>query len=278
MEIQKLYEMIELQPEIISQLESVEKELNLEQIDSCLNGLTERKTAAKAYEDLKTHLGEDAGNIRMLYCQLEAARRTYQNYQKKHISDRIFIDTMKCFTRFIEECGRKNGHLFFDRGWWAYRQASMSLFRIEALEYEFQERDGEPVIALHIPSNADLTAESVDESLKQAEVFFREQYPDFKYDKYTCSSWLLAPALKQLLSEESKIICFQKRFDILEENREDREFMEWLFQVPENADYNNLPEKTSLQKKAKNLLLDGGHIGSAYGIIRRGKKICTKDC
>lgn len=82
MEIQKLYEMIELQPEIIGQLESVEKELNLEQIDSCLNGLTERKTAAKAYEDLKTHLGEDTGNIRMLYCQLEAARRTYQNYQK----------------------------------------------------------------------------------------------------------------------------------------------------------------------------------------------------
>lgn len=278
MEIQKLYEMIELQTEIISQLESVEKELNLEQIDSCLNGLTERKTAAKAYEDLKTHLGEDTGNIRMLYCQLEAARRTYQNYQKKHISDRIFIDTMKCFTRFIEECGRKNGHLFFDRGWWAYRQASMSLFRIEALEYEFQERDGEPVIALHIPSNADLTAESVDESLNQADAFFREYYPDFKYDKYTCSSWLLSPALNQMLSEESKIMCFQKRFDILEEKREDREFMEWLFQAPENADYNNLPEKTSLQKKAKNLLLDGGYIGSAYGIIRRRKMICTKEC
>lgn len=45
--------------------------------------------------------------------------------------------------------------------------------------------------------------------------------------------------------------------------------MEWLFQAPENVDYRNLPEKTSLQKKAKRLLLDGGHIGAAYGVIGR---------
>lgn len=269
MKIQELYELIELQPEIISQLQSVEKELNLEQIDSSLDWLTDRKTAARAYEDLKKYLGEDTGNIRMLYCQLEAARRNYHSYQQKHISDGIFIETMKCFTRFIEECGRKNGRLFFDRGWWAYRQASMSLFRIGTLEYEFQEHGGEGVIAIHIPSNADLSAESVDESLDQADAFFREYYPDFKYDKYTCSSWLLSPALNQMLPEESKIMCFQKRFDILEEKREDREFMEWLFQAPENVDYRNLPEKTSLQKKAKRLLLDGGHIGAAYGVIGR---------
>ncbi len=174
---------------------------------------------------------------------------------------------MRCFTRFIEECRKKNGRMFFDRGWWTYRQISMNLFRIGELEYQFKEHDGENVIALHIPSDADLSEEAVDESMRQAAIFFRTYYEEYKYKKYTCNSWLMSPALRPLLPERSNILSFQERFDIVQEDREDQEYIEWLFQVPVDTDHRELPADSSLQKKVKELLLSGGAIGSAYGFM-----------
>ena len=78
----------------------------------------------------------------------------------------------------------------------------------------------------------------------------------------------MSPTLKSLLSEKSNILAFQNRFDIMEENKEDKEYIEWLFQVPADTEYLKLPEKTSLQKKVKKLLLNGGTVGVAYGIMR----------
>lgn len=158
---------------------------------------------------------------------------------------------------------------FFDRGWWTYRQISMSLFRIGALEYEFSEEEGEKAIALHIPSDADLSAEAVDRSMQEADTFFRTCYPDYAYDRYTCESWLLSPVLRQLLPEQSHIVSFQKRFTIKSVDREENEYIEWLFQVPVDTAYEQLPVRTSLQRKVRKLLLDGGTVGSAYGIRPR---------
>ena len=175
---------------------------------------------------------------------------------------------MKCFPRFIEECRKKNGRMFFDRGWWTYRQISMSIFRIGELEYERKQREGECVIGIHIPSDANLSKEAVDASLRQAERFFQAYDISWTDKKYTCNSWLLSPMLKKLLPENSNILSFQKRFDLVQEDKEDREYIEWLFQVTLDTKYKDLPVKTSLQKKAKNLLLHGENIGSAYGIMK----------
>lgn len=267
MERQKLYQWIELQPEIIQKLEQVESHIDLERIDMQLNQLIHMDTAAEAQKYLENYFQDDEDKIKMLFCHLECARRIYEKYGEKKIPDEIFIETMKCFTRFIGECGKKNGRLFFDRAFWTYRQLSMNIFRIGALEYQFVEHEGEKAIGVHIPSDADLSKQSVDDSLEMAKVFFRTYYPDYKYTRYTCDSWLLSPALKELLPETSNILSFGGRFDIIEEDREAKDCMEWLFQVPADTDYEKLPEKTSLQKKAKKWLLDGGTIGVAYGVM-----------
>ena len=47
----------------------------------------------------------------------------------------------------------------------------------------------------------------------------------------------------------------------------DREYIEWLFQVPSNTDNESLPAETRLQKRVKELLLNGGTVGCAYGIL-----------
>lgn len=268
MQLQELYRMIELQPEVIDKLDEISKKTELKQFEPYLKDLMEIETAGKAYGALKDFLHEDKDNFRMLYCQLECARRTADRYQEKHIGQDVFIDTMKCFPRFHKECKEKNGRMYFDRGWWTYRQISMKIFRIGELEYELSVRDGENVVGIHIPSDADLSAAAVDASLEQAALFFQTYYQEFKYHKYTCNSWLLSPALRPFLSQDSNILAFQNRFEILRENREDREYIEWLFQVPEDTGFENLPAKTRLQRSIKQFLLNGGTVGAAYGIIR----------
>lgn len=267
MDLYELYDLIDLQTEMIQKLKLVGEKIDLKQIDFYLKQLMDRETAVESYRHLKTLLEEDKDNMKMLYCQLECARQVFDQYQKKHIKDTIYRDTMKCFSRFIEECKKKNGRMFFDRDWWTYRQISMSLFRIGELEYEFQKYEDENVIAIHIPSDANLSKGAVDASMKQAEIFFQNYYHDYKYEKYSCDSWLLSPRLKPLLSKKSNILSFQNRFHIVRENNEDKGYIEWLFQVPIDTNYKNLPAKTDLQKKVKEILLNGGNIGSAYGII-----------
>lgn len=270
MELQELYHLIGLQPEVIDRVQSAGEETDLREAGPYLERMTDRKTAAEAYRELDALLKEDAGHMKMLYCQLECARRAFKGYRQKGISQAVYVDTMKCFTRFLEECRKKNGSMFFDRGWWTYRQTSMSLFRIGALEYEFDEHEGEAVIAVHIPSDADLSEESVDRSLKAAGEFFRMYYPECRYEQYTCDSWLMSPVLKQVLPERSNIGSFQERFVITQVDKENEDCIEWLFQVPAGTAYGELPAETSLQKRVRELLLGGGAVGTAYGIMGKG--------
>ena len=149
-----------------------------------------------------------------------------------------------------------------------YRQLSLDLFRVGALEYQISEQRTSGTIGIHIPSDADLSGESVDDSLRRAGVFFRTYFPELKYDRYACDSWLLSPALKNLLPESSHIRSFQERFRILEVDQEDRGYMEWLFRAPREAEYGGLPGKTSLQRNVRGHLLQGGTVGSAYGVMK----------
>lgn len=263
----ELYRLIDLQPEIVQRLDALAGEIDLTALSPCLEQLQDIRTAPEAYEHLQKHFQTDEDNLRMLFCQLECACRIYGRYQEMHIDDSIYRDTMKCFSRFLAECRQKNGRMFFDRGWWTYRQISMSLFRIGALEYEFPPAEERGCIAVHIPSDADLSETSVDISLAKADTFFRIKYPDYKYDRYVCDSWLMSPALSSLLPEDSNIISFQRRFSITGACDDDSGCLEWLFRSPRTIDFESLPEDTRLQKKAKALLLSGGHIGAANGTL-----------
>lgn len=272
MELKELYEKIELQPEMVEQLLQIEKEFDFTKVDNLLQKMLQADTTEQAYTELSNVLKEDKGNMKMLYCQLECARRTYEMYQTLQISEKIYVDTMKCFTRFAKECKKKNGAYFFDRSWWTYRQISMRLFRIGALEYELCKKEG---ISVHIPSDADFRKEQVDASFQEAKEFFHQFYKEYENAEFFCESWLLSPYLEQLLPKESNILNFQKRFEITKVYEEPKDFLEWLFQCSnniaygeENVIYEQLPEDTSLQRKAKQWLLQGGKIGVAYGVVK----------
>lgn len=214
--------------------------------------------------ELQVILGDDEENIKILSCMLKASADIYDIYKTKGISDKIYFDTMKCYTRFIDETFKITGRLYFDRYWWTTRQAGCHLFRIGELEYEIKHIENDIAINLHIPSNADFSPHAVNNSLERARIFFAEYYPEIADKKYYCHSWLLDSKLKEMLSEETNIINFQKRFEIYDKGEVDTEFIEWLYNT-RSTNYKTLPENTSLQRNMKRYLISGGEIRNSYG-------------
>ena len=225
--------------------------------------LTEPEQAEDAYCALEKALGDD--DMAMLACQAEAAYLYYDRFRRRNVDSAILTDTLRCFKRFLAETLVMTGCDKFDRGWWTWRQLSGRLFRIGALEYEMLPETRE--ISLHIPSDAVFTPENVDASLEAARKFFADFFPVYQNAAYVCHSWLISPKLKELLPETSNILAFQRRFSITHVDTENLDFIGWLFCVPEDTPVQMLPEKTTLQKKTKQLLLAGGNIGEAGGIL-----------
>ena len=226
-----------------------------------LQSLTDIATAQSGYTRLKEIVGDDENGLKMFACMLDAAEITYEKYLRYGIPEKIFIDTLSCFTRFAEEHRASYGVYGFDRGWWTYRQLSCVLFRIGELEYEYL--DDEKLVHLHIPSSADIAIENCKRSLDEFNAFTAKHFPERNYP-IVCDSWLLSPTLDELLPPQSKIIKFKNCFDIVDIDETDIGFLQWVYGTT-NIACDKLPEKTTLQRNIKSRLLNGGYVGSAFG-------------
>ncbi|MBD5494234.1 MAG: DUF5596 domain-containing protein [Lachnospiraceae bacterium] len=261
----KLCDEINIQSEIKTRVFDFANNFDFSAVNKQLKDFLVYEKMKEARLELQVILGHDEENIRMLTCMLKASADIYDIYKAKGISDKIYFDTMKCYTRFINETFRITGRLYFDRYWWTTRQAGCHLFRIGELEYEIMHIDNDIIINLHIPSDADFSPHAVDNSLECSRIFFAEYYPEIADKKYCCHSWLLDSQLKEMLSEESNIINFQKRFEIYDKGEVDTEFIEWLYNTKATTDYKTLPENTTLQRNMKAYLISGGEIRNSYG-------------
>ena len=266
MNLETLCNGINLQPELKNEVLDFYKSETFCNIKDRINGLKNMKTEAAARYILKEQLGEDEKQVKLLTCMLVCAAEQYEWYQEKSIPDSVFFATMRCFTRFISECEKITGILAFDREWWTARQLSGILFRIGELEYEMMHENNAPVISMHIPSDSVLTPENCDRSIKEANRFFAERFPEYEKCKYICDSWLLAPELSVLLPAQSNIIAFQKRFTVTSVDYSGMEYTEWVFKTRKHH-IPDFPEQTALQKNMKKYLLDGGKVGNGFGIL-----------
>ena len=125
-------------------------------------------------------------------------------------------------------------------------------------------------IAIHIPSDADLRRESVLRSVEDFYAFRYTYFPEWEKADLVCDSWMLTPVLKDLLAEGSNILDFQNLFEIDSVDYDAMWFMDWIFPGYESID-ENLPERTSLQRKIKKYLLEGKKVGCARGHLRQGE-------
>ena len=131
--------------------------------------LAEPETAAAAWKAITAQLPvwqEDNG-MSQLAVMLAAACRTEERYRREGIPEDVFLPTMDCFRRFLEETHARTGQWAFDRGFWTWRQTAGLLFRLGTLEFEYRRMRPEgieaeaPVLSVHIPSDAVLDREEL---------------------------------------------------------------------------------------------------------------------
>jgi len=247
----------EVTNEVVLQIEN----LDLNPFETDMNALLSIETANTAYKSIVTALGDDANGYKLLTFYLTAALKTRDAYAKKGINDTIFVATLKGLTRFLNEHHAVFGEYGFDRGFWAYRHLSLNLFRLGLLEFEMLEGK----LSVHIPSDVVMTREALVDSYNQAKLFFAKHFGSFT--AIECNTWLLSPALRPMLPENSKILNFQADYEILSTTPDGQNFLRWVYWLDEKEqpDLNTLPENTSLQRAIKLHLLNGGKIGNALG-------------
>mgnify|MGYP001624027803 CR=1 FL=1 len=207
------------------------------------------ETGEQGYTALRAALGEDEDGMKMLFCLSRCAARAHGLYRARGIPEEIYTQTMEFLSRFAE--------------------SDFNEFRIGALEYEMTRTEtGARALSLHIPAGADLSLASLCASLRAADAFFAEFFPQFDGTEKYCDSWLLSPVLPALLPQDSHILQFQSGFEIVRHDPSSSAALDWIF-PDDSLPPERLPEGTLLQKKVKALLLAGGSLGWTLGRLRK---------
>ncbi len=144
------------------------------------------------------------------------------------------------------------------KGWWVELAFSGRLVQLGRLQYE--PRDG--YLNLHVPEEGGpLAPAAVDASLARA----REVFAGYREARIT--SWLLDPQLAGLLGDDSNIVRFARRFEVVgDAGIDDERVVEFVFHRldrPQAAE--SLPQETRLQRAIVAQLRSGGHIRSTVG-------------
>ncbi|EOB3456029.1 acyltransferase domain-containing protein [Enterococcus hirae] len=272
--VEKLMEMIELPKEVQQELTQVILQLKENELITSGKRLLEVTKAEKEAKRLsEVYQGE---TIKELAFHLYAACMSWESvYLPRQISFEIYQETMHAFTRFLEESKRINHFYQFDRGFWTWRYVCGLEFRINQLEFEMvapphknkvPELADKSYISIHIPSDADLTHPLITETYLEAQIFIDKYYPDYRTALFITDTWLLSPKLKEWLKPEANLSLFADDYQLLLTELNKNEGVFWIFNTI-SSDVTSYPEKTSLQRAAKKEMLQGGHIGSAVGIL-----------
>ncbi|MEV4829811.1 acyltransferase domain-containing protein [Micromonospora sp. CA-248260] len=142
---------------------------------------------------------------------------------------------------------------------WLTLHVRGGLYELGRLQHE---RSG-TTIGLHVPDAGPMSPEAVDASLDAAREFFPRHFPDEHHTAFSCGSWLLDPQLRDYLPEDSNIIRFQRRFELLpyvpadgpDADVEVRRFAFRTLSTP----LDQLPRRTVLQRAIIDHLAAGGH-------------------
>ncbi len=264
---EEMAEALDLPGEIRERFAAWDREDNPFADDALTTRLLNRGTWTEAEKELEERIGEDPDHIRLLWEELRIVRKAWPAWLQKGLPESVWIDTMRFATRYLHDGKKAYGRFCFKAGWWFPRQMAMELFRLGSLEFElFPHAEGKRVY-LHIPSDGSLAPADIDDSLERFRAFAAEFYPAWQDAPMYCDSWLLSPALREMLPEGSRILAFQERFRILSVNEESMSAIGWVFPGHQKPS-DDLPEGTTLQKRMKAFLKKGGKPGWAEGKMK----------
>lgn len=146
-------------------------------------------------------------------------------------------------------------------------QYEVGVKNFDKLDKYFKEKH--QYIYIHIPRDKKLIEKDVNDSLHLANKYIKKYYPELKNEKlaFYTQTWLLSPEVKEILSEDSNIMKFQEKFNIIEFEENINDFLNFVFdEVLGEVNYNDLSDKTTLQSELKQRLLkeDKLHLGLGF--------------
>lgn len=215
----------------------------------------------------------DIMRLAVTLCSLNKTK----NFYKSHgISDDIFLNTMSDIRIWCEN--NQNKGLKNYR--WITTHLKGELFRIGRLQFQFytccnDSLDykrlpfdyGEKVIYIHIPQGEKLIYQDCINSINNAKTFFKTYFSDYKYRYFFCESWLLYENNREFMKKESNILKFASLFDIAYSVDDGSQAVERIF-GEKMKDAELYPEKTSLQKSAKEYIIRNNKLGLGIGTIK----------
>lgn len=236
------------------------------------------------YDEMK-HFGKGKASLLALCTILAMTEKTFQKYQEMGISEQVFYDTMSDITIWSENAQNETGIIGIENINWIINHLRANIFRLGRLQFQithahlppycsFRERikspihTGDRIVFVHIPQGEKLTPEECDNSFKLAREFFDKYFPKFKFKYFVTESWLIYPEIKNVVSNNSNILSFQRRFRIIAMSNHSSQPYERIWgEKQKNVDYYS--EETSLQQNAKKYLKNHGKLGVAYGYIEK---------
>lgn len=267
MTLEKLCKIISLPEEVMREVLLYAQTMESVIDEELKNKLLSRNSWDDAIKELQEKITEDTYGFKILSELLGIACKIYEKYMELGIEESIFIRTMEFCTRFINDHKKVHGYYAFTWAWWFVRQLAVQEFRIGELEFEFVEAD-ERFISIHIPGDVDFRPEKVQRTFEEYREFLKEHFPEWTEVDWRCESWMLSPALEQLLDENSNVLQFNRLFEVESVDYESMAVLDWVFPGEKQDDLQSLSENTSLQRKMKQFLLDGGKVGWAKGRVK----------
>lgn len=200
-----------------------------------------------------------------------------KDFEQKRIPESVYWDSMEDFLIWSEDYRKKTNCIGITEYSWFREITSMQVLRLGRLQFQIITLDsdikyqdgvlsrGKEILNVHIPAGAPLLKEDVLSSLNNAPKFFKEYFnKDFEF--YHCDSWLLSPALSEILPSDSNILWFQSLFEIVRDYKSTQAEERVFGFASDNPD--NYPENTSLQRRMKEALKAGKTLTAGVGVGR----------
>ncbi len=152
---------------------------------------------------------------------------------------------------------------------------------LDKKEYETALKDGDWLIALHIPGGEGYTPERMHSSLVLALDFFSKYYPELDIKGFWSSSWLYDDRLRLILGDGRNITNVQDMMYRYSDGEDGSMLYVHLFKNMKNA-LDDYECTTTLQKEAKRYLLAGKRFCTTGMMILKdeaysGKQYFTKE-
>lgn len=194
-----------------------------------------------------------------------------EQYKDHGIDEAALRAVLRDVNRWMKVCRQVHGYWGIAEYSWLARAFRFRLFEIGSLQYiantlpmhGVADCPGMPVLEVHVPEGTDLSAAAVTASMQAAPLFF-ERHFGIQPKRLVCGSWLLDPALQQILPG-SRVAEFGRRFT-LTCTESSGQTIERVFGF-DVKDYRTAPRDTRLQRAVAEWLDAGNECREGIGYI-----------